>query len=202
MQRREKNYFLTQAAFFSFSFLLQSTFLSSILPPPWAPAKAGIETIMNADARKAIAIFIETPWCNMDHPSSFVLWPWQRPSRSQGLALWASRACLVCLAFIVCGASPLSAQERFQPAASAVVLPASVHAGGGSAASLRELDKAWRAQPRDLTTAMAYARAVFILGLKEGDLRWYGSAKAAMVEQHRFACTGLFCTGLDQARLS
>jgi hypothetical protein len=61
MQRRKKNYFLTQAAFFSFSFLLQSTFLSSILPPPWAPAKAGIEAIMNAEARKAIAIFIETP---------------------------------------------------------------------------------------------------------------------------------------------
>ena len=114
---------------------------------------------------------------DMDNPNTFVAEPWQRPGRSQGLALWASRACL---AFMACGASPLLAQDRFQPAASAVVLPVSVHAGGGSAASLRELDKAWRAQPRDLTTAMAYARAVFILGLKEGDLRWYGSAKAAM----------------------
>ena len=114
---------------------------------------------------------------NMDNPNSFVVWPWQRPGRSQGLALWASRVGLACL---VCGAWPLSAQDRFEPAATAVVLPVSVHAGGGSATSVRELDKAWRANPRDLPSAMAYARAVFIVGLSEGDLRWYGSAKAAM----------------------
>ena len=76
--------------------------------------------------------------------------------------------------------SPVAAQERFKPAASAVVLSASVHAAKGRPDSLRALDQAWRAQPQNLPTALAYARAVFTLGLTEGDLRWYGSAKAAL----------------------
>ena len=76
--------------------------------------------------------------------------------------------------------SPVAAQERFKPAASAVVLSASVHAANGRPDSLRALDQAWRAQPQNLPTALAYARAVFTLGLTEGDLRWYGSAKAAL----------------------
>ena len=75
---------------------------------------------------------------------------------------------------------PAAAQERFLPPASAVVLPSSVHAQGGRQASLRALDQAWRAQPQDLNAALAYARAVFTLGLAEGDLRWFGSAKAAL----------------------
>lgn len=76
--------------------------------------------------------------------------------------------------------SPVAAQERFKPAASAVVLSASVHAASGRPHALRALDQAWRAQPQNLPTALAYARAVFTLGLTEGDLRWYGSAKAAL----------------------
>ena len=76
--------------------------------------------------------------------------------------------------------APLAAQERFLPAASAAVLPFSVHAHGGRLSQLRALDKAWRAQPQHLDTALAYGRAVFTLGLHEGDLRWYGSAKAAL----------------------
>lgn len=76
--------------------------------------------------------------------------------------------------------SPVAAQERFKPAASVVVLSASVHAAKGRPDSLRALDQAWRAQPQNLPTALAYARAVFTLGLTEGDLRWYGSAKAAL----------------------
>lgn len=76
--------------------------------------------------------------------------------------------------------SPVAAQERFKPAASAVVLSASVHAAKGRPDSFRALDQAWRAQPQNLPTALAYARAVFTLGLTEGDLRWYGSAKAAL----------------------
>lgn len=84
------------------------------------------------------------------------------------------------LALGLWAAWPVAAQERFLPAASAVVLPTSVHAVGGRDASLRRLDQAWRAQPQDLGAAMAYARAVFTLGLTEGDLRWYGSAKAAL----------------------
>ena len=114
---------------------------------------------------------------NVDQRFSLVFGPWQGPDRRQGLALWASKVGLACL---VCGTWPLWAQDRFEPAPTAVVLPVSAHAGGASVASLRELDKAWRANPRDLPSAMAYARAVFIVGLSEGDLRWYGSAKAAM----------------------
>lgn len=75
---------------------------------------------------------------------------------------------------------PALGQARFLPAPASVVLPVSVHAASGAQQSLRSLDKAWRAQPRDLSTALAYARAVFTLGLNEGDLRWYGSAKAAL----------------------
>jgi hypothetical protein len=76
--------------------------------------------------------------------------------------------------------SPAAAQERFRPSEAAVVLPASVHAASGRQNSLRGLDKAWRAQPQNLPSSLAYARAVFTLGLTEGDLRWYGSAKAAL----------------------
>ena len=84
------------------------------------------------------------------------------------------------LAFCLLAAWPAAAQERFLPPAAAVVLPNSVHALGGRDAALRRLDQAWRAQPQDLSAALAYARAVFTLGLTEGDLRWYGSAKAAL----------------------
>jgi hypothetical protein len=85
---------------------------------------------------------------------------------------WA--ACLLALA------SPVAAQERFRPADAAVVLPASVHAQGARAGALREIDKAWRTNPKDLNASLAYARAVFTLGMTEGDLRWFGSAKAAL----------------------
>ena len=64
-----------------------------------------------------------------------------------------------------------TAQERFVPKATEVVLSASVHTSGGRASSLRALDQAWRAQPQDLPAALAYARAVFTLGFNEGDLR-------------------------------
>lgn len=50
----------------------------------------------------------------------------------------------------------------------------------GNSGPLRELDKAWRTNPEDLQIALAYAREVFNLGSSEGDLRWYGSAKAAL----------------------
>jgi tetratricopeptide (TPR) repeat protein len=76
--------------------------------------------------------------------------------------------------------SPVAAQERYRPSDAAVVLSASVHAASGRQNALRALDKAWRAQPQNLPAALAYARAVFTLGLTEGDLRWYGSAKAAL----------------------
>lgn len=91
----------------------------------------------------------------------------------------------VCLAGLLClglltGALPALAQARYSPDASAVVLAESVHTPGQQQGQLRQLDLAWRAQPQDLNTALAYARAVFTLGLTQGDLRWYGSAKAAL----------------------
>jgi tetratricopeptide (TPR) repeat protein len=76
--------------------------------------------------------------------------------------------------------SPAVAQERFKPADSDVVAASSVHGQTGRNGSLRALDQAWRAQPKDLDASLAYARAVFTLGLTEGDLRWFGSAKAAL----------------------
>ena len=72
------------------------------------------------------------------------------------------------------------AQHRFLPEVSTVVLPSSVHTLMGKSGSLRALDKDWRANPEDLKIALAYARQVFNLGSSEGDLRWYGSAKAAL----------------------
>ena len=71
-------------------------------------------------------------------------------------------------------------QERFLPLPTDIVLSTSVHTRGGKQDSLRTLDQAWRAQPQNLDAALAYARAVFNLGLSEGDLRWFGSAKAAL----------------------
>lgn len=71
-------------------------------------------------------------------------------------------------------------QARYLPAPNAVVLSTSVHAVSDGTASLRSLDQAWRRNPQDQAAALAYARAVFLIGLTEGDLRWYGSAKAAL----------------------
>jgi len=89
-------------------------------------------------------------------------------------------AVLAVLGGFVLSLSPAVAQERFVPAQAAVVLPESVHSVNGRPDYLRALDKAWRDQPHHLPSALAYARGVFTLGLTEGDLRWYGSAKAAL----------------------
>ncbi len=86
----------------------------------------------------------------------------------------------VLLATAAAWAGPSLAQARFKPAATGVVLSSSVHAVDAGAASLRTLDQAWRRNPQDQEAALAYARAVFLIGLTEGDLRWYGSAKAAL----------------------
>ena len=69
----------------------------------------------------------------------------------------------------------------------------------GNSGSLRELDKAWRTNPEDLQIALAYAREVFNLGSSEGDLRWYGSAKAALKPWWRatdLPADGFFMRGL------
>ncbi len=115
------------------------------------------------------------------------------PMSNQG----SSRA-LLAAGLLLCGL-PIAAQERFLPSAATVVLASSVHASGATAGSLRALDQAWRAQPQDLSAAVAYARAVFTLGFSEGDLRWFGSAKAAMApwwQAKELTADGFFMRGL------
>ncbi len=73
------------------------------------------------------------------------------------------------------------AQVRFSPSESTIVLSASVHDKGAQNSQFGELTKAWRLQPQDLSISLAYARAVFQIGLAEGDLRWFGAAKAALL---------------------
>jgi len=57
-----KNYFFWHSLAFSFSFLEQSnffsSFLSSILPPPWLPAKDAVETNINADTSAVAKVFM------------------------------------------------------------------------------------------------------------------------------------------------
>ncbi|MFC7458967.1 hypothetical protein [Hydrogenophaga defluvii] len=76
---------------------------------------------------------------------------------------------------------PAGAQTRFMPAPSQVVLPASAHALGAANGSLREAERDWRRDPQDIQLAIRYARTAFQVGLNEGDLRWFGAAKAAML---------------------
>ena len=95
-------------------------------------------------------------------------------------AALAPKCQILLIAGVVLVSGSALAQQRFLPEAPTVVLPSSVHTLMGKSGSLRELDKAWRANPEDLQIALAYARQVFNLGSSEGDLRWYGSAKAAL----------------------
>ena len=89
----------------------------------------------------------------------------------------------VCIAIGFFGGICLStpSQIRFTPQESAIVLNASVHDKGAQNSAFSDLTKAWRSQPQDLSVSLAYARAVFQTGLAEGDLRWFGAAKAAIL---------------------
>jgi tetratricopeptide (TPR) repeat protein len=88
--------------------------------------------------------------------------------------------CKSLLTLVLISSSNAWAQPRITPTPEQIVLPTSVHAIGNQATSLREVEREWRKNRNDLPTALRYARAVFLLGLTEGDLRWYGSAKAAL----------------------
>jgi hypothetical protein len=89
----------------------------------------------------------------------------------------------VCLIFVFSGAIwlPAQSQVRFLPEDHSIVLSASVHDKSAQNSTFSELTKAWRSQPQNLTLALSYARAVFQIGLAEGDLRWFGAAKAALL---------------------
>lgn len=96
-------------------------------------------------------------------------------------------------------AAPLGAQQRFVPVPQQVVLAPSAHAMGAQVGPLREAEQDWRANPRDLVAATRYARAAFLLGLNEGDLRWYGAAKAALLPwwgDTRLSAEAFFLRGL------
>ena len=79
--------------------------------------------------------------------------------------------CKALLALVASASLAAWAQPRTTPSPDQIVLPASVHAQGNQAASLREVEREWRKNRNDLPASLAYARAVFMLGLTEGDLR-------------------------------
>jgi tetratricopeptide (TPR) repeat protein len=105
----------------------------------------------------------------------------------------------VLISTLVLAPAICAAQERFKPADNTVVLPSSIHAVSGASSSLRDAEQAWRANRNDLDAALRYARAVFMIGLTEGDLRWYGSAKAALLpwwNAPQLSAQGHFMRGL------
>lgn len=98
--------------------------------------------------------------------------------RNSGIFGFKGKPCITGFAFVlITGAA--CAQARFAPPPDAVVLPRSAQAGH-DVQSLRAAATAWRQNPRDEATALAYAREAFVLGLTEGDLRWYGAARTAL----------------------
>jgi hypothetical protein len=91
------------------------------------------------------------------------------------------------------------AQTRYVPPPEQVVLAPSSQALGAQAGPLREAERGWRRNPNDLAAAVRYARAAFVLGLNEGDLRWYGTAKAALLPwwtEPSLSAEGHFLRGL------
>ena len=91
------------------------------------------------------------------------------------------------------------AQDRFRPSNNTVVLKSAISSQTPGGESFKVADAAWRAEPQNIQAATAYARSVFILGLNEGDLRWYGSAKAALLpwwQDSKIPADTLFMRGL------
>jgi hypothetical protein len=85
------------------------------------------------------------------------------------------------------------------PVPSQVVLAPSALAVAPQDAPWREAERAWRRNPNDEALAVRYARAAFVQGLNEGDLRWYGAAKAALLpwwDTPRLSAAGHFMRGL------
>ncbi len=98
--------------------------------------------------------------------------------RNSGIFGFKGKPHIAAIALVLLGGQA-AAQTRFQPAPDAVVLPRSAQAGG-EVQALRQAATAWRLNPRDEAAALAYAREAFVLGLTEGDLRWYGAARTAL----------------------
>lgn len=98
--------------------------------------------------------------------------------RNSGIFRFEGKPHIAALALVLIG-EVAGAQARYQPAPDTVVLPRSAQAGG-EVQALRQAASAWRQNPRDEGAALAYAREAFVLGLTEGDLRWYGAARTAL----------------------
>lgn len=94
---------------------------------------------------------------------------------------------------------PALSQDRFTPSMNEVVVNESVHSVGVNNGELRQLERAWQASPNNFDASLSYARAVFVIGLQEADLRWFGSAKAALLPWWKstdLPADGFFVRGL------
>lgn len=91
------------------------------------------------------------------------------------------RHTLLPAALVLWSWGPAWAQKRFTPEAAQVVLPLSAHGIAAGNSALREAERDWRREPKDMALALRYARETFLIGLTEGDLRWLGSTKAALL---------------------
>ncbi len=203
------HHFFWQSFSPAFSFLEQS-----ILPPAWPPANAAPDTIKKAATSVEIKIFIRHPLkekllnvaCGTHQPRRQ-----NSPRRDiwvenflKKLALIEANSIIYIVYFIfaglLLGLSPQAwAQPRVTPPADQVLLSPTVRSTRIEPGSWRAKEQAWRASPHRLDAALPYARAVFFKGLTEGDLRWYGAAKAAMLpwwQSTSLSAEALFMRGL------
>ena len=123
------------------------------------------------------------------------------PVERAGIRWPGSTAGVMGLALLCLMASPGPgwAQARFRPAPEQVVLPVSLHTLGAVSQDLKAAEQAWQGDPSNLKLALRFARQAFLLGVTEGDLRWYGSAKAALMPwwtQPSLSAEGHFMRGL------
>ncbi len=103
-------------------------------------------------------------------------------------------------ALVLAACAPaVHASERFLPADGQVVLTGSIHTADPVFQAFKQAERAWRQDPKQSEAAIRYARQAFLLGLSEGDLRWYGAAKAALMpwwQASDWTADGLFMRGL------
>lgn len=105
----------------------------------------------------------------------------------------------VCVLVMAVGIPAVQASERFLPANDQVVLTGSIHTADPVFQAFKQAERAWRQDPKQSEAAIRYARQAFLLGLSEGDLRWYGAAKAALMpwwQASDWTADGLFMRGL------
>jgi hypothetical protein len=203
------HYFFWQSFSPAFSFLEQS-----ILPPAWPPANAAPDTIKKAATSVEIKIFIRHPLkenlnkvaCETHKPriqNSPIRTFWVEyflkksgPKRPNNIIYIV---CFIFTGFMLGWSPEAHAQTRLIPPADQVLLSPTVRSTRLEPGSWRAKEQAWRANPNTLDTALPYARAVFFKGLTEGDLRWYGAAKAALMpwwQSPNLGAEALFMRGL------